>query len=219
MNRLIVGWHRGGLGYVRELLAGVGADVGMTFDRSTAEDNLSEKLEKSRRIEISPYIVPFLDRIYLENVEVVFVTRDPMRVLNSLYHYGVFRDDRPNKLRSFVFGARPDIEKHCKGLPAQAICRYLSEWEKVIASHASKTIAVENGPYNLLHKIYDRSIDPGPLRTDINASSCGQTLRPSDLPAGSRREIGRLLRDYRYRDDVWNPRGGHAHYINPDWHC
>jgi len=88
LKHIVVGWHRGGLGYAGQFLEGCGKSVGYTFGPDFTRSQMEEKLEQAREIEVSPWLVPYLGHPLLKDVPVTFLLRDPMRVFNSLKHLG-----------------------------------------------------------------------------------------------------------------------------------
>lgn len=221
VKQLIVGWNRGGLGYVLKLLSLAGAEVGYTFDRHTTSDNLEERIDQSKALEVSPYLVPFLDHERLRDMPVTFIVRDPMRVLNSLYFYGLFHGERHSTVEEFAFQYLPSFEREYRGKPAQASCSYLNRWLWLARQSRPnlRVIRVEEGPRALLKSFLDFTGDVPYCEPDVNSSGCKQKIVPSDLPEKSGVAMIKLLMQLGYREWMWAPRGGHAHYINPDWHC
>lgn len=82
-----------------------------------------------------------------------------------------------------------------------------------------ETVRVEEGPAALLKFILRREVEVPFLPPVVNASGCQQNIVPSMLPPKSRWGMLSLLLELGYRENHWFPRGGHAHYVNPDWHC
>lgn len=222
VKHLIVGWSRGGLGYVTKLLREAGEDVGQTFDADTTADNLAERIANSHSIEVSPFIVPFIGHELLKGTRVTFIIRDPMRVLNSLYFHGLFHNERTSKVMRSAFKYLSNFEKTYKGKPAQAGAAYLHNWLKLAKEARSDldVMRVEEGPDFLLHKlVLKRMTEDIYCPPDVNASYCKQTIVPSTLPEKSQWGMLNLLAKLGYKESLWFPRGGHAHYMNPDWHC
>lgn len=218
LEHVVTGWTRGGLGYVTKLLKASGCDVGTTFDADTTKENLEQKLQEARTVEVSPYLVPFLP--FFRSQRATFILRDPMRVLNSLYFHGFFHGERHSDVAHFAFKHLPGFEYKFKGKPGQAGCSYLWNWLKAAKSnHAGlEQIRVEEGPAKIRRHFNlpasDRYVEPY-----TNASYCRQIIIPSDLPPHSKTGMVSLLIQLGYREAYWSPRGGHAHYVNPDWHC
>jgi len=221
VEQLIVGWNRGGLGYVHQLLEKADFDVGLTFGPDTTAKDVEEKYATSSRYEVSPYIVPFLDHPLLKNVKVTFILRDPMRVLNSLYFHGLFHGERDSAVQRAAFAHLPGLYASLRGMPAQAGCEYLLRWLEMSKkkSRYRNAIRIEEGPQSLLRHITGTSVKAPFILPTVNGSNCKQTIVPSVLPSRSRENITKLLVKLGYREWAWFPRGGHAHYVNADWHC
>mgnify|MGYP003680756400 FL=1 len=130
MKHVVLGWARGGLGYVTELLRSSGTDmnVGTTFGPDTTAENLEQRLSTAKDYEVSPYLVPFLKHPAISEANVTFVVRDPMRVLNSIYFHGLFHNEKKTPLSEFSFKHLTGFENRYKGCPGQAICAYL--WKR-----------------------------------------------------------------------------------------
>jgi hypothetical protein len=221
VEQLIVGWNRGGLGYTYELLSKSGFDTGFTFGPDCNLDEVIAKLPGSHRFEVSPYIVPYLDHPALKDIRVTFILRDPMRVLNSLYFHGLFHNEKNSAVQRAAFNHLTNFETKFKGKPAQASCAYLHNWLEMVNNKRPKFVhcRIEEGPKHVLKAITGYSVDPPFVSSTINASFCKQKIVPSMLPEKSRIGITTLLMRLGYREWAWAPRGGHAHYVNPDWHC
>jgi hypothetical protein len=220
LKHVVTGWARGGLGYVTTLLESSGLEVGTTFGPDTSWENLEERIEDAKEVEVSPYLVPFLGSPKIRDKRATFVLRDPMRTLNSLYFHGLFHGERPSAVAAFAFNHLPGFEKKFCGKPGQAACSYLWNWLRVSQQNhpALKQLRVEEGPGAIRRHFRlpesDRYVEPY-----TNISYCKQRIVPSVLPPLSRDGMVRLLVELGYRETYWSPRGGHAHYVNPDWHC
>lgn len=216
--KIITGWTRGGLGYIGELLSSAGHAV--VFSDATSID----RTWKTNREEMGRYVIaPFLSPFIPESVDkdVVFVLRDPMRVLNSLQFLGLLSEERSTTLYTLLVRSFPGLMKRYRGKPVQLAVAYLYAWYAAAARRpATQYVRVEDSPEIVLAAITGKS--KGKARfvaRDINCSNCHQTLIPSMLPEESGRLMKYLLRTTGYLDKFWSPRGGHAHFINPDWHC
>jgi len=220
VEQLIVGWNRGGLGYVHELLQRAELDAGLTFGPGTTLEEFLKKLPKAKRFEVSPYIVPFLGHPSLEHVKVTFIVRDPMRVLNSLYFNGLFHNEKNSAVQRAAFDHLTGFYAQFRGKPAQASCSYLHNWLKLAKQHKPRLqeLRIEEGPRVLLKHLAGVSGPPPFLPPTINASNCKQMLVPSKLPKQARQGITTMLTRLGYREWAWMPRGGHAHFVNADWH-
>ena len=221
-RHLIVGWSRGGLGHTVELLRAAGQDVGQTFDHTTSVDNLEDRLTRARSYEVSPFLVPFLNHPQLKDLPVTFVLRDPMRILNSLYHHGAFHLERVTPVYHAARFYLPRLMYELQGRPAQAGVAYLINWLELArrARPRLRVVRLEDGPRALLTTLTGQVPQSVPFcPPDTHASYCKQMIRPGDLPQPAQNGILNLLLEYGYRESAWIPRGGHAHYVNPDWHC
>lgn len=222
MKHVVLGWARGGLGYVTELLQSSGADihVGTTFGPDTTAKNLEQRIAAAKDYEVSPYLVPFLNHPAFKDVRVTFIVRDPMRVLNSIYFHGLFHNEKKTLLSEFSFMHLHDFKKQYLGRPGQAACAYLWNWYKLSKDICPQlcTARVEEGPAELRKHFglppSDRYVEPYK-----NTSYCKQTILPSQLPENGKEGVRILLNKLGYHETYWEPRGGHAHYVNPDWHC
>lgn len=222
LEHLIVGWNRGALGYVHELLDKTGADVGLTFGPGTTHEEMLAKLPEAHTFEVSPYVVPFLHSDELKHVKVTFIVRDPMRVLNSLYFHGMFHNEKDSPAWQTARTYLHRFEAAFKGKPGQAICSYINHWYRMTKAKRpdSQDIIVEEGPRHLLKKVVGHPVHPIPfVPPTVNASGCKQILVPSKLPDKFRWGMLDLVMKLGYRHWAWDPRGGHAHYVNADWHC
>jgi hypothetical protein len=220
VKQLIVGWNRGGLGYTYELLKRAGVDVGLTFGPDVTLETLRENLATARPYEVSPYVVPFLAHPTLKNVKVTFLLRDPMRVLNSLYFHGLFHSEKNSEVQRSAFKHLDGLRSNYQGRPAQASCFYLNGWLRLAGKHRPglRCLRIEEGPRVLLEQLTGGCSDLPFLLPTVNASNCKQILVPSRLPKHSSRLMTALLTQLGYREWNWMPRGGHAHYVNADWH-
>jgi len=221
VKQLIVGWNRGGLGYVHQLLTKAGYDAGLTFGPDLTLESFEKKLDTAHQIEVSPYVVPFLDHAALKDTRVFFILRDPMRVLNSLYYHGFFHNERPSSVQNISFAHLPGFANVYRGKPSQAACVYLKRWLELAHTRREGIVnfRVEEGPAALLKGLTGSNAPPPFVLPDVNSSGCRQTLLPSKLTANSRHLITQLVVKLGYREWSWMPRGGHAHYVNADWHC
>jgi hypothetical protein len=221
MQRLIVGWSRGGLGYITELLNKSGVVAGNTFDHTTSLDNLQERMRQAKPFEVSPFLVPFLGHPALRPIPVTFVLRDPMRIFNSMYFHGLFHSEKFSAVKHAAELHVPGL-KELQGRPAQSIVAYLDTWLR-LARHTRPdidTLRVETGPMNLIKVLTGQSPNMLPYcPPEVNASYCRQTTLPDKLPNAFRERMTALLLDLGYREDHWRPWGGHAHYVTAEWHC
>lgn len=220
MKHVITGWARGGLGYIAKLLKASGADVGTTFGPDTTHENFEEKLKEAKDYEVSPYFIPFLKHDAFNDAAVTFVVRDPMRALNSIYFHGLFHNEKKTPLSKFAFKYLPGFEARYLGCPGQATCAYLWNWLKLAKDARSnlRTVRVEEGP-NALRRHFGLKPSGKYVEPYTNISYCKQTILPSQLPENTREGVRIMLNTLGYRESYWEPRGGHAHYVNPDWHC
>ena len=103
LKLIITGWPRGGLGYIAELLRRSGVDVGQTFDESTSSGNIEQRLQDAKEIEISPFLTPWLGWKKLKDIRVIFITRDPMRILNSFHFHGLFHEEKMSTVKQRAY--------------------------------------------------------------------------------------------------------------------
>ena len=220
LKKIIVGWARGGLGYVTELLKSSGREVGTTFGPDTTLENLAERVSMAKEYEVSPYLIPFLGHKPFAECRTSFVLRDPMRVLNSLYFHGMFHNERSSDVSRSAFAHLPGFRAKFAGKPGQASCAYIWNWFRTAQKNSPKLeiIRVEEGP-GAIRRYFGLSEITQYVPPYTNVSYCKQTIVPSVLPPASRDGMVRLLTELGYRETYWAPRGGHAHYVNPDWHC
>lgn len=217
---LITGWSRGGLGYVMTFLRRCGYAVSYTVDHQASRASVSSLIPQMADIEVSPYLVPFLDQPRLAEVPVVFVTRDPLRVFNSIYFHGLLHNERPTTLTHFLSRNLEDFLPNVAGRPGYAACCYLFEWPR-LAYHKRADIRwarQEYGPEHLLEACRLRvpSVLPYCAPT-IGESSCQQTYTFETLPAMGQGLVAHLLNKFGYLETNWAPVGGHAHYVLPEW--
>lgn len=220
--KLIVGWPRGGLGYIANLLRLADQAVGFSFDHTTNYSNLSVRLADANPYELSSALPPFLGHPDLQKSQVFFVVRDPMRVLNSLHFHGSFHCERRTPALMMACKHLPGFQKDYWAKPLQAIVRFMIGWYDLIVSKRPdvKIVRVEDGTIGLLKQLTGEVRRPLPYcEPEFNASGCRQTIVPSHLAPELQRPMRDLLRRLGYLESVWDPRGGHAHYVNPDWHC
>lgn len=220
---VITGWSRGGLGYVFELLRSAGHDVGTTFSAVVTEQEFDSCLRSARTIEISSGFVPFMHHPALKDTEFYFILRDPMRVLNSLTFLGYFRHEKKSYPQRLAVRYLKRGRQY-RGYPVRFSCYYLLAWYKQYYNHCKtlnrkiNIIRVENGNKRILNKL-GFSVSSVPyVDSNINASYCKQILTPNALIQPSKRIMKKLLLVSQYHHPLWLPRGGHAHYVNPDWH-
>jgi hypothetical protein len=219
---LIVGWARGGLGYITQQLHMAGYDVGNTFDHTTTVENLAERLAQAKPYEVSSFLVPFLDHPALQGIPVLFVLRDPMRILNSLYFHGMFHTEKLSQVRQMAITHLPEPMHELQGRPAQLAIAYLIGWlqRAQILRPNLPLFRIELGPAMLFAQLPDKPVtDQNLCPADVNSSYCRQMIVPGQLPQPAQDKILKLLIQLGYRESAWMPRGGHAHYVNPDWHC
>lgn len=225
---LIVGSFRGGLGYVRELLTRAGYVVGDTFDRKTNPGNVVELAARALPIEVSPYVVPYLGQQVLADRKIVYILRDPRLVIGSLLRVGY-----PHKL----VGPRPTwYEIACQalndyadkfgaeGCEADAALSLVHNWMKLAGTFRPDLVSVqlEAGPLAVLQTIVDwpREKYVPYCPTDINGGGhvvnlTGAGRQPETFQA----DLQTLLGLHGYYAMRLMPKGGHAHYTNPSWHC
>ena len=128
LKLIITGWPRGGLGYIAELLRRSGVDVGQTFDEATSSKNIEQRLQDAKEIEVSPFLVPWLGWKKLKDIRVIFITRDPMRILNSFHFHGLFHGEKMSVVKKRAYRVFPKFEATYKGKPVQAATAYIVKW-------------------------------------------------------------------------------------------
>ena len=219
LRPLITGWHRGGLGYTAEVLRAGGIPVSTSLGSDTNPAKLREKLQEE--VQVTPYAVPFLDKLPTD-VPVIFVSRDPMRIVNSLFFHGTFHGERRNSLADFVYLHFNGFKKKHGGAPINAAVAYVNNWARAAEFKRStlRYVKVEEGASELFYSITGKRISKFPqISNRVNSSDCPQTLLPKKLPKGRIRDgMMSLLWRMQYHDSHYLPRGGHAHYVNVDWH-
>lgn len=222
LKLIITGWPRGGLGYVAELLRRSGADVGQTFDENTSRESIEKQLQNAKEIEVSPFLVPWLGWDKLKDIRVVFITRDPMRILNSFHFHGLFCNEKMSAAKQRAYRVFRNFKKNYGGKPVQAGVVFISNWYALATTLCPNLIElpVEEDPLHLLSILLPnyRGAAPFCLPT-VNSSNCRQTLVPSQLPENVKKIMLSLLVQLGYHTRFWLPCGGHAHYTNADWHC
>ena len=222
LKLIITGWPRGGLGYVTELLRRSGVEVGQTFDESTSSANMEEWLQAAKEIEVSPFLVPWLGWNKLKDIRVIFITRDPMRILNSFHFHGLFHEEKMSAVKQRAYRVFSNFEAIYKGKPIQSAVTYIVNWHAMAVSLCPNLIQlpVEENPSHLLRVILPEKVVAVPFCPPaVNSSNCRQSLVPSQLPAKEGQNMLSLLMKLGYHTRFWLPCGGHAHYTNADWHC
>lgn len=224
MRTIITGWSRGGLSFVKTLLEVAGNNVGANFDHTLTENNFTRILAKAQDIEVSSAVVPFLNRSEFHNTIKIFITRDPMRVINSLMFHNRFNINSPHT--AFMHDNIRNIRKSIN--PLVTTCSHIYHWWDLINNQVyskSHVVTLEEYPADLLKKLQkaDSKIVYNPKQLPyvpgtINSSYCKQLITPSLLPVEYKDFTIRLLQQLHYHERVWLPRGGHAHYVTPEWH-
>lgn len=217
---LITGWCRGGLEYVAELCRLAGKEVSMALGPDTDHDNLTERLKDCAEVEISPYVGHVIERKELPERK-VFVMRDPMRVLNSIYYHGLLHTEKKTDLYRYVFSHLPDCKANYHAKPGQCTAAYIHEhlWLYRQTNSGKTVLRLESGPKVLANVLFGIENFDAYIPPDINSSECRQSILPSMLHDSVKAKIVKMLINHGYRDWNWMPRGQHAHYVNPDWHC
>ena len=222
LKLIITGWPRGGLGYIAELLRRSGVDVGQAFDESTSSRNIEDKLQAAKEIEVSPFLVPWLGWKKLKDIRVIFITRDPMRILNSFHFHGLFHEEKMSVVKQRAYRVFSNFEDTYKGKPVQAATAFIANWYVMAVTLCPNLIElpVEEDPSHLLSVILPEQVVAAPFcPPTVNSSNCRQVLVPSQLPEKDGQNMLSLLIKLRYHTRFWLPCGGHAHYTNADWHC
>lgn len=206
-----------------ELLRSVGQDVGLTFSDIATEQDFEARLDSARFVEISSGLVPFMLHPALKDTKFYFVLRDPMRVLNSLTFLGYFRAEKKSYPQRLAINYLKRGKLY-RGYPVRFGCYYLLSWLQRYKHNCNQLgklptfIRVEKGNSFILAQLGLPLPSDLYVARDINASHCKQKLVPSTLTKPASKIIKRLLAVAQYKHSLWLPRGGHAHYINPDWH-
>lgn len=220
---VITGWSRGGLGYIYQLLQKADQDVGLTFSDVVTEQDFESRLDSARSIEVSSGLVPFMMHPALKDTKFYFALRDPMRVLNSLTFLGWFRADKQTYPKRLAIHHLKRGRRYV-GYPVLFTCYYLLGWLRRYKNNCKAlgvipdALHVEVGHRTILRQLGLSASEDLFIPRHINASLCKQTLVPSRLKPQARKIMKIVLRASRYKHLLWLPRGGHAHYINPDWH-
>lgn len=231
MKQLIVGWRRGGLGYLYQTLKNYGVDVGDTFSQVSSAEEAQKLLGSTKEWEVSSNIVPFLSELSLpKDLAITFLLRDPMRVINSIYFLGLLHNEKQTDFHRLLSGYlnKHKLEKSfadLKGRPGQFACFYTGLWLDIYSNlkHKNKRyVKVEEFPQILL-KHFDLSFANRPAhffaaRTDTNSSLTNYPITFKDLPENCKQAMEKMCRDLGYYKPLWHPRGGHAHYLSPEWH-
>lgn len=224
MRTIITGWSRGGLSYIKTLLELAGNNVGTNFDQLVQGKSLTDILANTQDIEVSSLVVPFLNNSEFNNTIKIFITRDPMRVINSLVFHNRFHIHSPytafmhDNIRTMVKSVNPVITS----------CSHIYHWWDLINNQVYNkpgVIKLEERPVHILDNL--NHVDPQITYNvkaipfvpgTINSSYCKQLITPSGLPVEFKDYIVNLLQNLKYHERVWLPRGGHAHYVTPEWH-
>ena len=217
---LLLGWPRGGLGYVSCLLQQDNCEVGFSLDASTTQSNSVDRWRQGKAFELSSAAVPFCCEFAAQAVPAVFIARDPMRVLNSLLYHGLFQ---ANVLTPWFRKAAqhlPGFAQHALKNPILAASWFILSWFDIFRQHypQGEIVRVEESGYQVMRKVR------GPFRRkfyactpDTNASNCRQVLTLDDLPQDSRPQMKNLLAHLNYETSPFSPRGCHAHYHTPEF--
>lgn len=226
---VVTGMFRGGLGYVRELLLRSGFVAGDTFDRHTTADNISERFEGCADIEVSPYVVPYLGYEQFAGTKVVYVLRDPVRVVGSLLHLGYPHDMAGPKASSWFQWASEHLKDYGSKFvdedkAPEAALSLTHNWLKLarILRPDLQTVKLELGPRPLLETIagWEKGRRIVYCPTDINAADWVRNpTAVSQDPHAFQLELDTLRQTQGYYERQTMPQGGHAHYTNPAFHC
>ena len=193
MHTIITGFHRGGLGYVKDVLCKNKLDAGFDYCGVKSLKDV-EAVNPQHDVQVSPDILPFIDSPIFKNLHKVFILRDPMKVLNSLYYLGQFHDEKTSNAAELYYQSNDG--KSFKGKPANAICRYLNYYWGM-AKKCNKIHRVEEPVWLLMANVTNRTQEQIPIpfvsRLDINASSTMYSLKPSDLPEERQEDIKNIL--------------------------
>jgi hypothetical protein len=219
LKHIVVGWHRGGFGYAAKFLASCGFNVGFTFDHTTTSKNLKQKLQQAKEVELSPWLVPFLNHEELQDIPITFMLRDPMMVFNSLVHHGHFQGNQPTALESFIYSNIRRFLADFGGKPLQAPVAYLTTWYNVAQTYVKnlKQIQVEQFPYSAIKHFNSSRQDVPFICPYTNATEYIPYILPSNLPDKVRKPMRELLTVTGYCHPNTAPPFGTQHYIRSDW--
>ena len=226
---VVTGMFRGGLGYVRELLQRSGYVVGDTFDRYTTADNICARFEGCADIEVSPYVVPYLGYEQFAGAKIVYVLRDPVRVIGSLLHLGYPHDTAGPRSSSWFVWASGHLKDYGskfvdEGKAPEAALSLTHNWLKLarILRPDLQTVQLELGPRPLLEAIdgWEKGRRINYCPTDVNATTwVRHPSTASHDPSAFQQELDTLRSAHGYYERQTMPRGGHAHYTNAAFHC
>lgn len=219
IKKLITGWSRGGLGYVYQLLKEAGFDVGLSFNDVITESDFDSRLGQAREIEISSRFSPFLGHEALKGVEPFFITRNPMRVLNSLYHLGIFHNEKPSELFKFASHNLPGIRQY-RGMPSQASAYYIRQLFRqalLKTDHSIKVFKLEEGPEHLFEQLKLKPDALPFLLPEVNSTYCLQNHRFNNLLIHSKDYMRSLMRRLGYSTERIFPACGNKSYISSMW--
>jgi hypothetical protein len=227
---VVVASFRGGAAYVRELLLRAGYAAGDTFGRDTSHVTITEKAANSLGIEVSPYLVPFLARPEFAQSRVVYVTRNPARVVQSLVRIG-YPHNIPEPSPTWFELASQSLANYGEKFKGpdrelEAAIVYTHNWHELAKKLRPDLVSVqiESGPRHLLNAITSTL---GERAWGINQRSpyCPADINGSpyytDRPLSDtlRLELEAVQSKQGYFELGSMPKGGHAHYTNASWHC
>ena len=230
MKHLIVGWRRGGLSYMYQCLKALNMSVGNTFQGTASVEEARHRLKQTKPFEVSSDILPYLSSLDLpDDLQITFLLRDPMRVLNSLYFLGLFHNERKSEVQTLFrkYLATQEVSvSDLVGRPCQFACFYIGFWldkYNALDLENKQFLKIESYPLQLLEH-FKLTNSPqsfnamSSVRTDCRSSGTIYSIKFSDLPAHCTLPMKKMCKDLGYYQPLWNPRGGHAHYVNPEWH-
>jgi hypothetical protein len=219
LKHIVVGWHRSGFNYAARFLSSCQLQVGFTFDSTTTPQNIAQKVARAREIEMSPWLVPFLNHEALRGIPVTFMLRDPMMVYNSLVHYGHFQGPKSTELEDFVNRTINKFKVSFGGRPKQAPVAYLTTWYNVAQNYVKdlRKIQVEYFPYAAIAHFNSERKDVPFICPHADATDYipGTTL--SKLPDRVQKPMRDLLTVTNYYYPNTAPPFGSPHYMRSDW--
>lgn len=216
---VITGWYRGGLGYVHKLLNLSGIDAGLTFADVVNIAEFEDRLDKAKEVEIAPSFPTFLSHPAMGGVKAFFVLRNPMRVYNSLFHAGLFHNEKDTIPFQFSWNTIPEFPQY-RGMPSQATAQYVYSAYRLYCVNRFPEInlvRIEDGPAKLLNDLGFK-VDKIPfLYPDVNASNCLQTSRYYNFLPHSRDLMMSIMQKTGYYSDSWHEKSGDAHHVSDMW--
>jgi len=214
---VITGFSRGGLGSVFNALVESLCDVGASFNGVSSENEVKERLDKAKRIEVASDVLPFLGMEEFKQTKVKFILRDPLRVINSLLFTGRFHNERVSTAYLFL-SKQNDFSKYQRS-PLDLACYYVLSWLKCFSdlTNDKKVFKVERDIKKICSTL-ESSSDNLFFLKPANRSGCKQKIKLQDLSYEFIDSIRTVMLQTGYMNNFWLPRVDHDNFINPDWH-